>query len=194
MIADPNQPPDRFAVHFPKHGTNQDGRFIDIYHPLYETLAYPLIYAFGGHGWYNLNGNKFKTSAHSVGGIKNMELLDYYRQMILRCTQLQLCGRLLNVYALDAFSRWQKISLNYIGQQLQKRIATFRELQGRNDGSEGLPGRKLLPASVPGSKRYQRRFTQDALAIVALLGKPSYFITFTANPQWPEVKEMLLSG
>ncbi len=33
---------------------------------------------------------------------------------------------------------------------------------------------------------------QDQMAIVRKRGKPDFFITFTCNPQWPEVTEMLL--
>ena len=35
---------------------------------------------------------------------------------------------------------------------------------------------------------------QDAMAVVRKLGKPDLFITFTCNPQWPEISENLLSG
>ena len=32
------------------------------------------------------------------------------------------------------------------------------------------------------------------MAIVTALGKPSLFITFTANPKWPEITQELLPG
>ena len=35
---------------------------------------------------------------------------------------------------------------------------------------------------------------QDALSIVRRFGKPDYFITFTCNPQWPEIQRELLFG
>ena len=35
---------------------------------------------------------------------------------------------------------------------------------------------------------------QDMLAIVAKLGTPDYFITFTCNPKWPEILAELLPG
>ncbi|CAI4226873.1 unnamed protein product [Auanema sp. JU1783] len=35
---------------------------------------------------------------------------------------------------------------------------------------------------------------QDAMAVVSKFGKPDLFITFTANPNWKEVKENLLPG
>jgi hypothetical protein len=35
---------------------------------------------------------------------------------------------------------------------------------------------------------------QDALAIVREFGKPDYFITFTANPAWPEIVKTSRTG
>ena len=35
---------------------------------------------------------------------------------------------------------------------------------------------------------------QDSMAIVRYFGKPSFFITFTANPRWPEIVENLMPG
>ena len=32
------------------------------------------------------------------------------------------------------------------------------------------------------------------MAIVRYFGKPSFFITFTANPRWPEITNNLLPG
>ena len=33
--------------------------------------------------------------------------------------------------------------------------------------------------------------SQNAQAMVRVLGKPSYFLTITCNPDWPEIKEAL---
>ncbi len=39
------------------------------------------------------------------------------------------------------------------------------------------------------SSRYQ-----DAMAIVREYGKPDLFVTFTCNPNWPEIVEELIPG
>ena len=54
-----------------------------------------------------------------------------------------------------------------------------------------LVGHVFLPGSFPGSRRYQLRLLSDALAIVARRGKPTLFLTFTCNPNWPEIKAQL---
>lgn len=35
---------------------------------------------------------------------------------------------------------------------------------------------------------------QDAMAMVRALGKPTYFITFTCNPDWEDVKTNIMDG
>ena len=37
-------------------------------------------------------------------------------------------------------------------------------------------------------------YMQDAMAVVRVMGKPSLFITMTANPDWPEIVAELLPG
>jgi Helitron helicase-like domain at N-terminus len=34
----------------------------------------------------------------------------------------------------------------------------------------------------------------DAMAVVVSIGKPDLFITFTCNPQWPEIQKELYPG
>jgi hypothetical protein len=49
----------------------------------------------------------------------------------------------------------------------------------------------VLPSSFPGSPRYFQQLYQDSMAIVQHFGKLSLFITFTANPNWPESQDLL---
>ena len=51
-----------------------------------------------------------------------------------------------------------------------------------------------LPATFGGSDRALHQCYLDAMAMVRVKGKPDYFITMTANPNWPEVTEKLLPG
>ena len=48
--------------------------------------------------------------------------------------------------------------------------------------------------SFDGSPRDMAGKYQDAMAICKEFGKPTFFITFTANPQWQEVTDSLLPG
>jgi hypothetical protein len=52
----------------------------------------------------------------------------------------------------------------------------------------------ILPSSFTGGPRHMHQQFQDAMSIVRRYGKPDLFITFTCNPQWPEVQEHLFNG
>ena len=49
-------------------------------------------------------------------------------------------------------------------------------------------GQVYLPSSFMGSLRKQRKLIADGLAIVRRHGKPTYFLTVTCNPDWPEIR------
>jgi hypothetical protein len=52
----------------------------------------------------------------------------------------------------------------------------------------------ILPATFTGSPRRMNEYTQDAVAYLRMYGRPDLFITFTCNPAWTEIKEMLTNG
>ena len=62
--------------------------------------------------------------------------------------------------------------------------------EGRSDAAS-LGRRLILPASYVGGPRYCQEMFQNAQAMVRALGKPSYFLTMTCNPAWPEIQEAL---
>ncbi|XP_057381786.1 uncharacterized protein LOC130704351 [Daphnia carinata] len=47
----------------------------------------------------------------------------------------------------------------------------------------------ILPSSFLGSPRAMKQGYQDAMAICGKFGKPTFFLTFTCNPKWPEITE-----
>jgi hypothetical protein len=50
---------------------------------------------------------------------------------------------------------------------------------------------RLLPASVPGSRKHQQRLVDDGMAVITTMGKPTFWLTMTANPEWPEIQRGL---
>jgi len=54
--------------------------------------------------------------------------------------------------------------------------------------------RVVLPSSITSSPRYMQKNLQDALALLRRFGGSDLFITFTANPHWPEIENALLPG
>ena len=45
----------------------------------------------------------------------------------------------------------------------------------------------ILPSNFTGGPRHMEQLFQDAMAAIRVHGKPDLFITFTANPKWPEI-------
>ena len=58
--------------------------------------------------------------------------------------------------------------------------------------ASALGWRIVLPSSFLGSDRFMQQLFQDSMAIVRYFGKPTLFITFTANPSWKEIQDELL--
>ena len=57
------------------------------------------------------------------------------------------------------------------------------------------PSRQIvLPTSFIGGPRDMKARFQDAMALVQAMGKPNPLITFTCNPDWPEIQNSLLPG
>ncbi|CAH2108543.1 unnamed protein product [Euphydryas editha] len=52
----------------------------------------------------------------------------------------------------------------------------------------------VLPSSFTGGPRYMHERTQDAMTYVRHYGRPDLFITFTCNPKWPEITQLLSEG
>ena len=52
----------------------------------------------------------------------------------------------------------------------------------------------VLPASFLGSRAWAASEVADSLALCRAKGKPSFFITITTNPNWPEIKAKLAPG
>ena len=50
----------------------------------------------------------------------------------------------------------------------------------------------ILPSSFSGGPRHMQQLFQDAMACMRVHGKPDLFVTFTANPNWPEILAELL--
>jgi hypothetical protein len=66
-----------------------------------------------------------------------------------------------------------------------------------NDGNPDEMSNKrktFLSSSVHGSRRHLKRLANNALEVVSELGPPTLFITLTCNPEWEEIRFMLLQG
>ena len=113
-------------------------------------------------------------------------------------SHLHKAGELFLQYIVDMYVKAESERLLYIKlHQKELRADKYIHLcDGINNdvGQEGLGQLVILPSSFTGSPRYMHERTQDALRYVQVFGRPTFFITFTCNPKWPEIQSILLSG
>jgi hypothetical protein len=71
---------------------------------------------------------------------------------------------------------------------------TLNQNIASNDGhiQQKRGKRVILPSSFVGSRRYLDQLYFDGMAISSKIGFPDIFITFTCNPNWPEIQRELL--
>ena len=102
------------------------------------------------------------------------------------------------MWIVDMYAVIEQARLNYLKyNQKQIRAELYSGLQdaiNSGDSSANVGQRIILPSSFTGGPRQMHKLYQDGMAIVRIVGKPSLFITVTCNPNWPEIKEVLLPG
>lgn len=144
---------------------------------LWEPLAYPLLFPNATLGW-GIVGSR-RDIRHDVPSDPTADCpttqMWHYRARLLREPRFQIFGRLTNEYIVDMFTRDLETRLNYIrANQVRLR---------REDASSFL-----------GSNRWASEQIADSLAIAASCGNPTFFVTMTCNPDWPEITSRLLPG
>ena len=111
-----------------------------------------------------------------------------------------MAGKLLQEYAVDAWATTEQRNLNWIRHnQHTIRADTYQGLRdaitaNANENVQNAGQRLILPSSFSGSSRNMMQHCQDALAINRKFKGADFFLTMTANPNWPEINEALLPG
>lgn len=104
--------------------------------------------------------------------------------------------RLFQQFLVDGFTMMESQRLNYIRKH-QKKLCVSKycnlssseqnaNTQGSNKGK-----RVVLPSTYVGSRRFMEQLYFDGMAICSQVGFPDLFITFTCNPNWPEIQRLL---
>ena len=159
---------------------------------MYDPLAYALLFPTGQPRWYR----KFVSESGST-----VTTRQYYcfRLMYRRSSghDLHLYGKLFHQYVVDMYAKIEQFRLNFLRKnQSNLRTELYRGLQdavAHNDSNTESLGQKIiLPSTFIGSPRHMSQLYQDAISIVRRFGKPDFFITFTCNPAWTEIKNECL--
>jgi hypothetical protein len=111
---------------------------------------------------------------------------------------LHCCKRGFGEWCCEGFALQEEERFRFLASStMQKKLrrTSFDHIStGNASVGEQLGTRVVLPASHQGSWRNMYGRYCDAMALVRQYGKPSFFITFTCNPEWPEICEALLPG
>lgn len=165
-------------------------QFISEKHRSYDSLSYPLIFPTGQDGWYfNFQG---------VNGKSMTPLKLYCYRLMYRGDEnsLHLFGPLFHQFIVDMYAKIEQDNLTWVyTNQTKLKAERYRGLLdalAENDTDLRTLGRRVvLPSTFIGSPRHMKQLYQDAISIVSRYGKPDLFITFTCNPNWPEIQSAL---
>ncbi|GJX30769.1 DNA helicase [Tanacetum coccineum] len=167
-------------------------------HQSYMSLQFSLLFVFDEPGYYP---ELLLKPENSRGRGQKVTINAYYKyQLHSRVKGFGLIfkgGRLFQQYVVAAFCAIEQSRLDFI----RKRQCELRSdyllglydaiSQGDREGIQ-VGSMVMLPRTFTGGPRYMYSHYLDALAICRSLGNPQFFITFTCNVKWPEIKRYML--
>ncbi|XP_050205787.1 uncharacterized protein LOC126655597 [Mercurialis annua] len=171
---------------------------ISALHPSFMSMQFPILFPYGENGYrIDIKYNNFVKK-----NIKRqyVTMREYYSYMIQQRfsdeSALLRGGRLFQQFIVDAFTCIEQERLDFIKRnQKTLRSEIYMGIQDafyRGDRDSNSIGKSIiLPSSYTGSPRYMMEHYHDAMAICKFYGHPDLFITFTCNPKWKEIKQML---
>ncbi|XP_046659143.1 uncharacterized protein LOC124353255 [Homalodisca vitripennis] len=161
-----------------------------------NSLAYPMVYSLlfpnGEYG--------YRTGVPHRQTNRTVTLRQFYSWRLAVRNGFSILhngGKLFQQYIVDAWCKVEANQLWFIRQnQRSLRVENYRGLRRYLEERARALGARVgklvvLPAMTVGSPRYMQARYREAMAIVARYGKPDLFITFTTNPNWPEIQENL---
>ena len=163
-------------------------------HALYLPLHLVLLFPYGEPGWHwglRLQGPDDKK----------LKQRTYFRFRLHtrpdEPTTLFRAQRLFQHFGVDAWAICDQNKLGWIrSHQANIRAELYNGLADLLDAGDvnfaQVGKRVVLPSSYVGGDRFMQKLYQHSIAIVRRFGKPSLFITFTANPKWEAIEPELL--
>lgn len=179
---------------------------INIFHPMYLPLQYPLLMPRAQDGYYlgiphrKKAGRRPARSCNSDPSVektdKTVTLREWLAFQIMdRPNQENLFtrgGRLFQQFLVDGYTMVETERLFFHrSKQTKLRCDTYSNIRqsvatGNNDPTTlGKP--VILPSSFTGGPRFMKQNYMDAMALCRWYGCPDLFITITCNPNWPEI-------
>ncbi|XP_058768084.1 uncharacterized protein LOC131641793 [Vicia villosa] len=173
---------------------------IDEFNQSYLSYQYPLIFCYGEDGYRNNILHKYQDET-TVTRKNRQSIKDWLCFRLQERTDepktLLYSRKLFQQFLVDGYAMMESERLNWLQKNQSKlRVGKYNNLQRRCEQGDQNPGNKqgkrvVLPSSFVGSKRYMDQLYFDGMAISSRLGFPDLFITFTCNPNWPEITRLL---
>nr|KAJ0209786.1 hypothetical protein LSAT_V11C400186900 [Lactuca sativa] len=174
-------------------------RRISELHPSYLPIQYPLLFPYGDDGYrVDIPHRGITPSSNSKRPNCTMreffsyriQDMDHYFSLILNSK------RLFQQFLVDAYTMIESERLHFIRSKQQiLRCESYENLRNQQDlGNKDISNViqcVILPSSFTGGARYMMQNYFDAMSLCKWFGYPDFFITFTCNPKWPEVKRFL---
>ena len=182
---------------------------INSLHRSYDPLHYVLLFPGGDDGYTDSipkkDGKGKSTAEQNKKGkdekprhLSPVEFYKYRLQIRKADENTLMKGRkLTQQYATDNYAKAENERMKWVrNHQKEIRADKYQGLLDAVDANDGVnAGQKvILPPSVTASPRWYAESFQDSMSLVRKYGKPDYFLTFTCNPQWPEILSSLLPG
>ena len=180
-------------------------------HRFFDALQFVLLHPLAHDGWYlnlfHVSPGEQTREGSPVYTTKRLTARQFYSYHLHtqpgKSDAIFRTCRLFQEYLVVSFAKIENNRLYFIQTNQSKlRAELYNNLcdamhrhDAQNSTDPLVVGRPvILPSSFAGSPRDMHRRFQDQMAIVRRLGKPDLFVTFTCNPNWPEITEALLPG
>ncbi|CAK8571113.1 unnamed protein product [Lathyrus sativus] len=168
-------------------------------HASYLAYQYPLIFSYGEDGYRPNIAHRdlgiFRDNKRNRLTIR--EWLSFRIQSRFNEAKTLLSSRrLFQQFLVDGYTMLESEELEWIQKNQSKlRVSKYNSLNDEGDQSQ-TPGssigkRVVLPSSYVGGRRFMGQLYYDGMAICSKMGFPDLFITFTCNPNWPEIQRVL---
>ena len=167
----------------------------------YEPLQYPIFFPGGNLGYSaGLGTTQKKYYSAKLMVKRGTSRFGPDTTCPFALNSVLLGKRLTQQYILDMGSKIISERLRYLrNNQVRLRASNYRAVRqhlssGTNGNNNSIGRRIVLPATFHGSPRYMYEKQQDGMAILREIGKPTFLITQTCNPSWPEIEAAIYPG
>ncbi|XP_058722666.1 uncharacterized protein LOC131594520 [Vicia villosa] len=168
-------------------------------HASYMAFQYPLIFPYGEDGYRPDVAHRdlpiYENSVRNRLTIR--EWLAFRIQNRLNEAKTLLSSRrLFQEFLCDGYTMLESEKLEWLRKNQPKlRVCKYSSLNEEGDQSQttgsNIGKRVVLPSSFVGGRRFMDQLYYDGMAICSKVGFPDLFITFTCNPNWPEIQRVL---